>query len=438
MLGYEKEQRSLTREQKEAVGLLSVGTLLEYFDLMLYIHMASLLNELFFPKFDAHAAFLLTAFSFCSTYAFRPIGALIFGYLGDKIGRKSTVVITTFLMAGSCLVMSALPTYAEYGAFAAVIVTICRAVQGISSLGEIVGAELYITETNQPPIQYPMVALCEVFGNIGGVAALGVAALATSHGFNWRLAFLFGAVIAMVGAVARTRLRETPEFTDATKRLTNKLENVGIKKNDINISILNEDKLNIKTILAYLPLETTGPICFYFSSIQSGEILKNKFDYTAHQVISHNLNVGITSLVATIILSYLSYKIHPLKILKIRWTIFTTVFLFYPYWLNNLQSPSQLLLLQLFVQIFAVRIFPAAPVFYKHFPVLKRFRCATISFAVVRTVMFLLISFGLIYLIEYFTYWGLLILALPFIILYRFGLNYFEKLENERAENLLS
>ena len=78
-----KTQNSLTREQKEAVGLLSIGTFLEYFDLMLYVHMAVLLNELFFPKYDPFTASLITAFAFCSTYLLRPIGALIFGYIGE-------------------------------------------------------------------------------------------------------------------------------------------------------------------------------------------------------------------------------------------------------------------------------------------------------------------------------------------------------------------
>ncbi len=88
---------SLSRQQKEAVGLLQIGTFLEYFDLMLYVHMAVLLNELFFPKTDPHTAALLSAFAFCSTYVLRPFGALIFGWIGDNIGRKSTVVITTIM-----------------------------------------------------------------------------------------------------------------------------------------------------------------------------------------------------------------------------------------------------------------------------------------------------------------------------------------------------
>ncbi|WP_341753194.1 MULTISPECIES: MFS transporter [unclassified Candidatus Tisiphia] len=99
MIGYQQEQRSLTKEQKQAVGLLSVGTFLEYFDLMLYVHMAVFLNELFFPKADPHTTAIYSATAFCSTFVFRPIGAVIFGWLGDNMGRKTTVVITTFIMS---------------------------------------------------------------------------------------------------------------------------------------------------------------------------------------------------------------------------------------------------------------------------------------------------------------------------------------------------
>ena len=91
--------KNLKREQREAIGLLQVGTFLEYFDLMLYVHMAVLLNELFFPKTDPHTAALISAFAFCSTYVFRPFGALIFGWIGDNIGRRPTVIITTMMMS---------------------------------------------------------------------------------------------------------------------------------------------------------------------------------------------------------------------------------------------------------------------------------------------------------------------------------------------------
>lgn len=110
---------TLNREQREATVLLSLGTFFEYFDLMLYVHMGVLLNELFFPKTDPHTAVLLSTFAFCTTFVFRPLGALIFGYFGDHIGRKSTVIITTMLMAISCIIMANLPTYSQIGVTAA-------------------------------------------------------------------------------------------------------------------------------------------------------------------------------------------------------------------------------------------------------------------------------------------------------------------------------
>ena len=120
-----REILNLDRKTKESIILLQIGTFLEYFDLMLFVHMAVVLNELFFPKFDPFTTSLITAFSFCSTFILKPVGALLFGYIGDKIGRKHTVVITTMLMAISCLIMANVPTYAQIGITASWVITIC-------------------------------------------------------------------------------------------------------------------------------------------------------------------------------------------------------------------------------------------------------------------------------------------------------------------------
>ncbi len=428
----QREQRSLTNEQKEAVGLLSIGTFLEYFDLMLYIHMAGFLNELFFPKTDPHSASILSALAFCSTFVFRPIGAALFGWIGDKAGRKVTVVVTTFMMSFSCLVMFILPTYAQIGITASVLITICRIVQGMSSLGEAVGAELYLTETTEPPVQYPVVGCISIFSKLGAVFALGVAMLVTSYGFNWRYAFLFGAAIALVGAVARTYLRETPEFADAAKRLENNIQTFGLEKKHItNHKMLNE-KINIKTILAYLSIESTAPIIFYFIYMHCGTILKNTFNYGSEQIIGHNLLVIIADLLICILYTYLSYRIDPMKILKMKLVIFASIIMFSPYLLTNISSPFYLLLLQFFILIFKTEAFPATSIFYKQFPIFKRFRCVSISSAMVKAIMYVVTSFGLVYLIDYFANWGIVILFIPFIVLYGFGLSYFETLERLR------
>ncbi|BFD46319.1 MAG: MFS transporter [Rickettsia endosymbiont of Sergentomyia squamirostris] len=426
-------QTHLTKEQKQAVGLLSIGTFLEYFDLLLYVHMAAFLNELFFEPTDPYTTSLMTAFAFCSTYVFRPIGALIFGWLGDNIGRKSTVIITTFMMAASCLVMANLPTYAQIGSVAAWIVTICRIVQGMSSMGEIVGAELYITETINPPAQYVSVALIGAFSCLGGgIAALGIASLVTSYAFNWRAAFWLGAIVALIGSIARTTLRETPEFADAKRQLKKVFAQTNTDISTLESHPIWKEKVKKKTFIALLLIQCVTPVCFYFIYMHCGTILKTNFGYTTSEVIHHNFIVAIIQFLSVLTLAYLSYKIYPLVILKIILIIFSIFVLFCPYWLNNLHSPYELFLIQSIVTLFAQCEAPADPIFYKSFPVFKRFTSITVIFALSRAFMYVITSFGFAYLTKYFGNWGLLIIMIPINIGFAFGLLHFEKLEKKR------
>ena len=259
-------QTKLTTNQREAVGLLSVGTFLEYFDMMLYVHMAFLLNDLFFPKVDPFTASLLSAFSFCSTYFFRPFGALLFGYIGDYMGRKVVVIMTTFLMAISCAIIASLPTYAQIGITASWVITACRAVQGMAATAEARGAEIYLTESSKPPLQYSLVALITVFSALGTTAALGVASIFTntniySDSSSWRIAFLVGAGIALVGTAARTSLKEADEFTNKKSKLKNRLEDNLIKIDEVNKEYLNE-KPSVLTSISYFLIQCARPPCF--------------------------------------------------------------------------------------------------------------------------------------------------------------------------------
>ena len=198
------ELTKLDKKTKESIFLLQIGTFLEYFDLMLFVHMAVVLNELFFPKYDPFTNSLLSAFAFCSTFAFKPLGALIFGYIGDKVGRQHTVVITTMIMAISCLIMANVPTYAQIGITASWVITICRALQGMSSIGESVGAELYTAEMIKPPLRYRAVALIGFAGVVGMVVSLMVARIILGLEISWRIIFWIGALIALRSAIPRT------------------------------------------------------------------------------------------------------------------------------------------------------------------------------------------------------------------------------------------
>ncbi|WP_245969199.1 MFS transporter [Candidatus Rickettsia colombianensi] len=118
---------------------------------------------------------------------------MVLGWIGDNIGRKSTVIITTFIMAISCFIMATtLPTYAEKGIVISWILIICRMSQGVSSMGEIVGAELYVTETTKPPVQYTYVDIINIAAQWGGIMALAFGIISITYLFNWHYAFWGG------------------------------------------------------------------------------------------------------------------------------------------------------------------------------------------------------------------------------------------------------
>ncbi len=417
------------QEQREAVGLLSIGSFLESFDLFLYVHMAVLLNDLFFPKVDPHTASLQQAFAYCATFALRPLGALLFGYIGDRIGRKATVVITTLMMATACLVMAILPTYAQIGITASWIVIVCRILQGLSALGERVGAELYLTETTKPPLQYMMVGLIFCAIDVGGVAALGTSALVTAHGFNWRFAFFMGAFIAVIGSIARTKLKESPEFVDAKRKMQREVKDGLKSETELNYLTQYHGQVNRKTSLAYFLVYCGGPVGFYLVYMYCGSVLKDTLGCTAHEVLSQNFMVGLVQLTGSLLVSYLSIRVYPLKILRVFAIGFSFIALVSPFYLGYVSTPRQLLLFQIIAVLFIPSNLPAGPIFYRHFPVFKRFMYASVLFAMSRSIMAIIASFGLVHLVQYFGYWGLLILVAPVVVGYGWGIFYFERLE---------
>lgn len=430
---------SLNREQKEAIGLLQIGTFLEYFDLMLYIHMVVLLNELFFPKTDPHTASLLTAFTFCVTFIFRPIGALIFGWLGDHIGRKITIIITTIMMSISCLIMANLPTYAQIGISAAWIMTFCRIAQGISSMGEIYGGQIYLTESIRRPASYPAVAFLVVAAEVGGMVALGVAALATSYSLNWRVAFWIGAAIAIVGAVARTRLRETPEFLklqDQRRReivagLNREEESEKSGKIPQQIKPTWKQHIPFKTLASYFCVLCGYPLTFYLIFMYFNPILQVNFGYSSADIIRHNFFLSIFMVVLYVFWSILSSYVHPIKILKIRGFFFLCFMIVLPLLIIDIPNPVVLFFIQLLILIAPLDGAPAEAVFIYHFPIYRRFTYASFLYAVARALMYIIISFGLIYLGKYFGAFGLWFITLPVAVAFLYGVFHFEKLERK-------
>ena len=431
---------SLTRNQKESIALLQIGTFLEYFDLMLYVHMAIILDELFFPKVNPYTASLITAFTFCSTYLLRPLGALLFGWIGDNIGRKATVLITTFMMAISCIIMANLPTYAQIGSAAMVIMLGCRIVQGLSSMGEMIGAQIYVTEMTKPPIQYTVMGLIGLAASVGGTFALAVGFLVTKTNLNWRLAFWIGAGIAFFGTLARTMLKETPEFIDAKRHAKLLIEKNSVQVEEKNRKrkkireLVKQQGVNNKTLLAYFLTHCGYPLTFYLTYFYFNPILKNSFGYKGEDIIYHNLILSLFVILSDLFWSFLTYKVNPLQILKFRGWCFFAFSLLLPILISKASNGDIFLAIQAFFIIAQLGYFPACSIFIKHFPVLKRFRWTSILYALTRMFMYALTSFGLVFLTEWFGHLGIILIAVPITIAYLWGIKHFETLEQKDKE----
>ena len=422
----------LTRQQKEAVSLLSIGTFLEYFDLMLYAHMAVLLNELFFPQSNPLITQLLSAFTFCSTFILRPIGGLLIGWIGDRMGRKFTIFITTTIMAVSCITMASIGTYAEIGITASIVVIICRALQGFSSLGEVVGATLYITETSKSPYMYTSAGIINICSRLGGLFALIVASFALSMQLNWRIAFLVGAVIAVVGLFARITLRETPDFIDFKSKIKTEQNQQGLRTK---FFFRSQNKINKKAALAYFAVRFVGPICFYITYMYMGDFMKTSLGMTAMQVIEQNLKVSIITVLGTIITVCFVKKYHPIRITKIYSFIFCLFLPFLPYWLDNISKSNlfSLSCLQFMTYFLILCQFGIDTVYFRYFPVDKRFTVLATVFGISAALSYTVVSFGLIPLVKYFGYYGLWGIYIPAMIGFLWGVNYIEKLEKKKG-----
>jgi MFS family permease len=369
---------------------------------------------------------LLAAFAFCSTYVLRPFGALLFGYIGDTMGRKTTVIITTIMMAISCTVMATLPTYAQIGIAAAWIVTICRIVQGLSSMGEIMGAVIYMTEITKPPVRYPLVGLIGTASKIGTMVALGIATLSTSYGFNWRYAFWVGAAIAVIGAFVRTRLKETPAFL-AMKEQKQALKEKAIPLKEEYKSWTGNSRW--KTLVALFMIESGAPVSLYFTYIYCGNVLKNFFGYTAEQVISQNFLISILEFLSIFLTVVLTYKIHPVKVIKARLLLFIPFMLAYPFLMSHHMTLYTIFLIQVVGAALPLNPIPGVAVFIAHIPIIRRCTYPCFVYALSRAVMHVLISFGLVYLTIIPDYWGLWVILLPVVLGSLWGIHHFGRLE---------
>lgn len=196
-----------------------IGTAIEWYDYFVYGLVAALVfNELFFPTFDPKVGTIVAFLSFAIGFLARPLGSIIFGHLGDKIGRRNTLIATVLVMGISSGMIGLLPTYDTIGIWAPILLVVLRIVEGLSVGGEWGGAVLMVVEHAPPEKRAYYGAMPQYGSPIGNLGSSGVVALVTllPHdqfvAWGWRVPFLISFVLMGIALYIRYKVDETPEF----------------------------------------------------------------------------------------------------------------------------------------------------------------------------------------------------------------------------------
>ena len=250
----------LTRQEKSklwfVIAASSVGTLIEWYDFYIFGSLAIILSEQFFPQTNPTAALLSTLATFGAGFVVRPFGAIVFGRLGDLVGRKYTFMVTLILMGGSTFAIGLIPGFSTIGYLAPFLVLILRLLQGLALGGEYGGAATYVAEHAPAAKRGFYTSFIQTTATLGLFVSIGVIlgvrqsmGIAEFNEWGWRIPFILSAFLVAVSVFIRLRMQESPLFA--------KIKSEGkISKNPIKESFGKKE--NLKLVLLALFGATAG------------------------------------------------------------------------------------------------------------------------------------------------------------------------------------
>ena len=202
---------------RASIAVAAFSTVLEWYDFTLYLYFATVLSRVFFGEGETALSATLAAFAIA--YLLRPLGGVIFGHIGDRFGRRRTMLLSVALMTMTMLGTALLPTHAQAGAAAGWLLFLLRCVMGFSVGGEYIAIVAYLLEGAPRNRRGLITSMASAFSEIGGLFAVGVCLLtvnsisaANLDSWGWRIPFLVGAVLAASVWIARTTMEESPDF----------------------------------------------------------------------------------------------------------------------------------------------------------------------------------------------------------------------------------
>ncbi|TCO52030.1 sugar phosphate permease [Kribbella antiqua] len=209
---------------KKAIAASAIGNATEWFDYGIYAYGVTYISAAIFPG-DTESATLLALMTFAVSFLVRPLGGLVWGPLGDRLGRKHVLAITILMMSGATLCVGLVPTYSAIGLWAPILLVLLRMIQGFSTGGEYGGAATFMAEY-APSRRRGFLGSFLEFGTLAGFSIGALLMLGFSlvlgdeqmHSWGWRLPFLVAAPLGLVGVYLRSRLEDTPVFRELEEK----------------------------------------------------------------------------------------------------------------------------------------------------------------------------------------------------------------------------
>lgn len=281
-MSLETKQNSIFK----VIGASSLGTLIEWYDFYIFGSLATIIGAQLFPADAGASALINTLAIFAAGFIVRPFGALVFGRLGDLIGRKYTFLLTLVLMGGSTFLIGLIPSYASIGYAAPILVLILRLVQGLALGGEYGGAATYVAEHAPPGKRGFFTSWIQTTATLGLFLSLGIIVLSKNiigaeafADWGWRIPFLLSILLVGVSIYIRLKMHESPMFT--------KLKTEGkVSKNPLKESF--SKKTNFKMVLLALFGATMGQgVIWYTGQFYAQSFIENtcKIDFNDSRYI---------------------------------------------------------------------------------------------------------------------------------------------------------
>jgi MFS family permease len=304
----------MTKEEKFVIFASSLGTVFEWYDFYLYATLAPFFASLFFPPGNDTAALLSAFATYAAGFLVRPFGALLFGRIGDLVGRKYTFLVTILVMGSSTFLVGLLPTFGNIGWMAPFLLVTLRLLQGLALGGEYGGAATYVAEHSRPHDRGYSTSFIQTTATLGFFLALGIILLCritfdanAFAAWGWRIPFLVSVVLLVYSVYIRLRLNESPIF----KKM--KEEGKGSKA-PLTDSFLRYPN-NKYVLLALLGATAGQGVVWYTGQFYALFFLTLtlKLDYVAAYIL-----IGISLIIGTpffIVFGWLSDRIGRLKII---------------------------------------------------------------------------------------------------------------------------